>query len=138
MLFLRERGLLELAEMPDLRGGRMGEVSREGLGELADEVFGTPEVVEALFRMGGAEGGCCAVGVAEAEASLAFTSDLLLSCSSSTVSAEWEAADVMIQRRRHGCCSAQRNISGGSSRSIPSAAVAVEVTYLYGAKSRFG
>lgn len=132
MLFLREGGLPELADTPDLRGGRTGEVSREGLGELADEVFGTTDVVEALFKMGGVDGGCCGFDATEAEAeveaSLAFTSDLLFSRSSSTVSAEWETPDAMIQRRRHGCCSVQEKRSVVD-RVRASAAIAVGVHY---------
>ena len=90
VLFLRERGYPELADTPERRGGRTGEVSREGLGELVEEVLGTSDVVEALFKMRG-------VDIAGVEASFALTSGLLFPCSSSLFSWEWEAADAMIQ-----------------------------------------
>lgn len=69
VLFFRERGLAELADTPDLRGGRTGEVSRDALGELAEEVVGGREVVEALLMIGGADDECCRV-----VSSMAFTS----------------------------------------------------------------
>lgn len=48
VLFFRERGLLELAETPDLRGGRTGELSREFFDDEVD--CGTCEVVDARRR----------------------------------------------------------------------------------------
>lgn len=65
VLFFRERDWPELADTPDLSGGRTGEVSREALGELAEDVVGKAEVVDALFRMRGVDGGCCGVDVPE-------------------------------------------------------------------------
>lgn len=95
VLFLRERGL---AETPDLRGGRTGEVSREGLGEVAEVVVvGTMEVVDALFRMGGVDAGCWRVDVAEARSSFALTPALAFPRSSSTASADLGVADAMTQ-----------------------------------------
>ena len=74
VLFLRERGLLELAETPDLSGGRTGEVSRDGFGELAADVEGKEVVVDALLRTRGFDEGCCGVVVPERGPSFPFTS----------------------------------------------------------------
>lgn len=56
VLFLRDRGVPEFAETPDLRGGRTGEVSRDALGELVEDIVGTSEVVDALFMIRGLDG----------------------------------------------------------------------------------
>ena len=88
VLFLRERGLAELAVTPDLRGGRTGEVSREGLGELVEEVLGTSDVVEALFKMRGVDGGWGGVDVTGPELSVRFSWDFNSSWSSSIFSSD--------------------------------------------------